>query len=85
MPTPSDQAAYEWLRRDLCIELGCRTPRATEDAYCLQHRAQFWPLWAAHPIDEACPPGCPSTAAEMADAGLDPSNPNDVREWEDQQ
>jgi hypothetical protein len=48
-----------------CIELGCGRP-IPEPGYCLEHQAQFWPLWAEHPLDEPCPPGCPSRDAEIA-------------------
>lgn len=52
-----------------CIELGCHAEPAQGDAYCLPHRAQFWPLWAAHPLDERCPPGCPSRPREWVESG----------------
>lgn len=49
-----------------CIEYGC-TEQAGNTGYCITHQAQFWPLWAAHPVDEPCPPGCPSKLAEISD------------------
>lgn len=27
----------------------------------------MWPAWSAHPLDEPCPPGCPSREAEISD------------------
>jgi hypothetical protein len=52
---------------EICIELGCDRSAQADDGYCVEHRAQFWPLWAAHPLDEPCPPGCSSRLAEIAD------------------
>jgi hypothetical protein len=48
-----------------CIELGCGKP-AEAYGHCLEHNAENWPLWAAHPLDEPCPPSCPSRDAEIA-------------------
>jgi hypothetical protein len=50
-----------------CIELECTTEAQPGRGYCIEHQAQFWPLWAAHPLDEACPPNCPSRDREAAE------------------